>query len=282
MPGDPAKLTDLPLFALLGDEERQTLSGLFSRVRFGRGELVFAYGDPGDSVYIVSKGKVQIFMEDLEGNRIVLAENGPGDVFGEISLLDGGPRTAGVTALVDSELLTLDRDDLLEFITRHPPAALSLLTVMGQRLRSTNELLRTHTSRNINQEEREGLTAGQRVADALFGAAGSWGFLVALLAAIGAAVALVGRAGTGRTGGLTPTEWLATALLAIVAVQGVLILMSRNRQAAKDRLKADLEYQFNLKAEMGLAELARKLDLLAESAEAAAPRPEPARLPARG
>jgi CRP/FNR family transcriptional regulator, cyclic AMP receptor protein len=260
MAADVTKLTDLPLFALLGEEERGTLTGLLSRVRFERGEVIFAYGDPGDSVYLVSKGRVQIFMEDVRGERIVLAENGPGSFFGEISLLDGGPRTAGALALVDTELLTLDRDDLLEFITRHPPAALGLLTVMGQRLRSTNELLRTHTSRNINDEEKEKRTLPDRLTDHISSFAGSWAVLIILVVGVISSVVLVTTRPSRLIFGVTPFEWLSFALLALIVLQGMIILMARNRQAAKDRLKADLDYQFNLKAELEIAHLSHKFD----------------------
>src|SRR4051794_27353568 len=96
---DEAILGDAPLFALLGEEERRTLAGLLSSVHLGRGEVLFARGDPGDSLYLVRRGNVRIFLEDDRGQRIVLAEHGPGEVFGEVSLLDGGDRTATAVAL---------------------------------------------------------------------------------------------------------------------------------------------------------------------------------------
>ena len=144
MSSDEARLTGLPLFGLLSDAERNTLNELFTAVGAHRGDRVFRRGDPGGSLYFVRSVRVQIVQEDLDGQRIVVSENGPGSVFGEVSLLDGGPRTADAVAAADAVLLTLDRDDLLEFVTKHPPASLALLTVMGQRLRSTNELLRSH------------------------------------------------------------------------------------------------------------------------------------------
>src|SRR4051794_14835940 len=107
MINDVAKLVEIPLFALLDSEERRTLAEMFNTVPIDRGDSIFAHGDPGDSLYIIRKGKVEIFIENDRGQRIVLAENGPGDLFGEISLLDGGARTASAVATERSELLML-------------------------------------------------------------------------------------------------------------------------------------------------------------------------------
>src|SRR5262249_26118434 len=120
----------------------------------------------------------RIFIENKAGERIDLAENGPGDVFGEISVLDGGPRTAGAEAVDEVEVLAIDREDLLGLISRHPHAAIDLLTVVGRRLRETDERLRSYISRNLNEEEEERLTLGQRLADRVASFGGSWTFII--------------------------------------------------------------------------------------------------------
>src|SRR5205085_9592582 len=129
-----------------------------------------------DSLYVVRSGNVQVFMEKYEGQKIILRESVKGDVFGDISLIDGGPRTATAVAVEESDTLMLDRDQLLTLITKHPHSGLDLLTVMGRRLRATNELLRTQVSRNVNEEEEESLTFGQRIADRVATFGGSWTF----------------------------------------------------------------------------------------------------------
>ncbi len=151
---DVAMLGEIPLFALLGEAERATLAELLETVRFRKGETIFTTGEPGDSLFIIRSGRVRIVLEDDRGQRIVLGEGGPGELFGEVSLLDGGPRTASIVALTDIHALSLDREDLLELVTLRPTAALSLMTVMGQRQRSTSEMLRARGSRNVNDEER--------------------------------------------------------------------------------------------------------------------------------
>jgi CRP/FNR family cyclic AMP-dependent transcriptional regulator len=257
-------LSGLPLFSLLSETERNTLAELFTTVDARRGERLFRRGDPGNSLYIVRRGRIQITLEDLDGQRIILSENGPGVVFGEVSLLDGGPRTADALAAVDSELLMLDRDDLLEFVTKHPPASLALLTVMGQRLRSTNELLRSHASRNANDEEQARQTASTRAAQRLAGVLGSWGFVIIAvgLAIAGLIFALI-RSGAGEKG-LDPLElWIGCGLV-LVLIQIAALLMTRKHQVEVDRLRAELDYQFDLKAELELAMLNKKLDDLSE------------------
>ena len=252
-------LGEIPLFALLGTAERATLAELLETVRYRKGETIFTTGEPGNSLIVIGSGRVRILLEDDQGQRIVLGEGGPGELFGEVSLLDGGPRTASIIALTDVAALSLDREDLLELITLRPTAALSLMTVMGQRQRSASMLLRSHGSRNANDEEKVRLTGSQHAAEWAAGVLGSWTFLVlattALVAAFCAPIWGAGRA---------PFEVLTLALLGLVFLQTSVLLISWNRQTAKDRLKANLDYQFNLKTELGFTQIG---DVLAQVSE---------------
>src|SRR5712692_4790577 len=278
MAADLALLAEVPLFQLLDDEERKTLAELVDVRNFDKGAVVFAYGDSGDALYIVRRGSVQVYVEDCTGETIILGENLSGDVFGEISLLDGGPRTATAIATDESELLVMDRGDLLDLITKHPHAAMDLLSVMGRRLRSTDELLRSHVSRNLNVEEEERLTLGQKIADRVATFGGSWTFIISfgvvLLAWVGVNVYLTVR---GAQHGLPPEKstfdpypfiLLNLFLSMLAALQAPVIMMSQNRQAAKDRLKGDLDYEVNLKAELEVAQLHHKADRIYEEMQA--------------
>ena len=146
-------LAGVPMFELMDDNERASLAELLGTRQFDKGQTIFSFGDAGDTVYVVYSGRVEVYIENFEGQKIILRENEKGDVFGDISLLDGGPRTANAVAVEDTEVLSLDRDQLLELLEKHPHAGLDLLTVMGRRLRATNELLRTQVTRNLNEEE---------------------------------------------------------------------------------------------------------------------------------
>jgi len=268
MSADPAMLAEVSLFQLLDDEERTTLAEILDVRHYDKGDTIFSYGDAGDALYIVRSGSVEVFVENTEGEKIILAENLPGDLFGEISLMDGGARTATAVAIDDAELLTLDRADLLELITQHPHAAMDLLTVMGRRLRATDEMLRTHVTRNVNVEEEERLTFGQRVADKVATFGGSWTFIILFGAVL--AVWVVVNTFLLITHPFDPYPYiLLNRFLAWLAeLQGPVIMMSQTRQASKDRLKADLDYEVNLKAELEVAQLHSKVDRIYEEMQA--------------
>ena len=267
MATDASTLADVPMFALLDADERSTLGELLDPCHFAKGDTVFRFGDSGESLFLVRSGRIQVFVENFQGDKIPLAENEPGDIFGEICLLDGGPRTATAVAVEDSECLSLDRGKLLEFVTRHPHAALDLLTVMGRRLRATDELLRTHVTRNLNIEEEERLMLGQRIADKVAAFGGSWTFIifftVILFIWMGVNVWMAARAFDPY-----PFILLNLVLSSLAAFQAPVIMMSQNRQGEKDRLKADLDYEVNLKAELEVAQLHNKVDRLYEAMQA--------------
>ena len=266
-------LSQVPLFKLLDATERADLERVLTRATFTPQEKIFALGEPGDSLYIVGEGAIELFVKDNSGARITLTVCKPGEIFGELSLLDGGARTASAVALEHSDLMVLNRDDLLAFLRRHPEAALTMLTTMGQRIRSADEMLRRRVSRNINLEMEIRSTELERAADVIANFSGSVTFLglnaIWFLAWIGWNTA------PGTThfdpypfGFLTMVVSLEAIFLAIM------VLISQNRQALKDRLRADSEYEVNLKAELEIAHLHEKMDFLTEELLARIPRRE--------
>jgi CRP/FNR family cyclic AMP-dependent transcriptional regulator len=260
-------LAEVPVFSLLDAQERSTLAELLETEHFKEGDYIFHLGDAGHSLYIVLNGRTQVYVENTEGEKIVLAQNEPGDVFGEISLLDGGPRTATAIAIENTELLRLDRESLQELVSKHPHAALDLLTVMGRRLRSTDELLRSHVSRNANEEEEDRMTFSQRIADHVASFGGSWTFIIIFLIGM-IAWMTINTAVLHRAFDPFPFILLNLVLSCLAALQAPVIMMSQNRQSSKDRLKSDLDYQVNMKAELEVAQLHRKMDRVYEIIQA--------------
>jgi CRP/FNR family cyclic AMP-dependent transcriptional regulator len=252
-------LAEVPMFQLLDEQERGTLAELLESRHFDRGQTIFSFGDTGEEMYIMRSGKVEVFVETTEGDKIVLGEFQAGDIFGEISMLDGGPRTASAIVIDDAELLALSRDHLLDLLRRHPHAGVDMLTVMGRRLRATDELLRTHVTRNLNIEEEERLTLGDRVADRVATFGGSWTFIIAFGVILCLWMALNVYLATHAFDPY-PFILLNLVLSTLAALQAPVIMMSQNRQAAKDRLKADLDYEVNLKAELEIAQLHSKAE----------------------
>src|SRR5437016_2994139 len=162
---EAALLAEVPFFQLLDHEERNFLAGELDIVRFREGEMVFNYGDPGDSMFVIRSGEVEVFFKDDTGGRILLETAREGDFFGELSLLDEGHRTASVVVTRDIEALRVDRNDLDHLLRLHPEAALDLLTAMGRRMRVTAELLRHTASRNVNEAVEDNRTSVQKAAD---------------------------------------------------------------------------------------------------------------------
>jgi uncharacterized membrane protein len=267
MSADAAMIGEVPIFGLMDDSERAALAQLMDCCAFKAGTVLFEYGDPGGQIFVLRSGEVEVFVESQEGERIVLSENERGDVVGELSFLDGGARTATALARTDVEALTMDRDRLLGFVEKHPHAAIDLVTAIGHRLRATDELLRTHVSRNINIEQEEQMSFGERIADKVAAFGGSWTFISIFSLAMLVWVILNTAALFRNHFDPYPYILLNLFLSMLAAMQAPVIMMSQNRQAAKDRLQADQDYHVNLKAELEVAQLHRKLDHLYERLE---------------
>jgi len=258
---------EVPIFGLLDDEEREALAQLMDCRDFKAGQTIFHYGDAGGEIFILRSGRVELFIESTEGQKIVLSENETGDVIGELSFLDGGARTGTAVASEPTEMLAMHRDRLLEFIDKHPHAAMDLLTAVGRRLRATDELLRTQVSRNPNLEEEEMLTFGQRIADKVASFGGSWTFIIIFGVILAVWVILNSTALLRDHFDPYPYILLNLFLSMIASVQAPVIMMSQNRLSSKDRLKSDLDFAVNLKAELEVAHLHRKVDHIYERIE---------------
>jgi uncharacterized membrane protein len=258
MPTEAALLHEVPMFALLDEQERTQLADRLDIVKVESGKVLFNYGDPGDSLYVVKEGEVELFFKNDTGERILLETATSGDFFGEISLLDGGPRTASALVTRDLEALRLDREDLDEFLRLHPSAALDLLTATGRRLRQTAQKLRNTASRNVNEEIEDKRTTVMRVADWISDFTGSLPFLFLHIGWFVLWISL-NLAGFLR---FDPHPFgLLTMVVSLEAiVLSVFVLLSQNRQVARDRIQRDIEYAVNLKAELEIAHLHEKID----------------------
>jgi len=257
---DAHLLAELELFEHVTEEDRASLAEFIDIRKLEAGETLFKTGEPGESLYIVRDGEVELFIRDTAGQKILLAIAGNGEVFGELALLDRGPRTATAMALTDTELLELDREDLLLLFHKSPTAALRLLAAMSQMTRKADELLRTRVSRNPNEENEEKITALQRVADWISWFSGSMQFL-ALNAAWFVAWIAVNTLSLGVPQFDPYPFGLLTMIVSLEAIfLSCFVLISQNRQAEKDRVRADIEYEVNIKAELEIAHLHEKTD----------------------
>ena len=178
MPCDPIFLTNITMFELLNEGDRIALAAVVDELTVPAGHTLFQAGDPGDSLFIVRRGEIELFIKDTAGQKIVLTTAEAGDMFGELAMLDTGPRTATALALSPSDVLVLDRDDLVLLFQRQPEAALHMLAALSGLTRKADELLRTRVSRNVNEEMEVHSTAFQRIADGIAWFSGSMPFLM--------------------------------------------------------------------------------------------------------
>jgi uncharacterized membrane protein len=254
-------LRSVPMFASLDDAAAKELRRILEPRSVPRGTRLFRHGESGDAMYLIESGRVRISLRDEAGDVVTLAELGEGDFFGEMALIDGAPRSADAETLDDSRVAVLRRAEFLSFVRSNPDVALEILSAVTQRLRRTDDLLRSRASRNANEEEEARATLADRLADRIADFGGSWKFIGASVALV---VVWVGLSFLHPSGGFDPAPWplLNLMLVILAAVQAPIILMSQNRQQSNDRLRADLDYRVNLKNELALAELMRRLEVL--------------------
>jgi len=260
MPCDARTLAEVELFEHLNDDDRANLAGVIDLRKLGAGDTLFQVGEPGESLYVVRSGEVELFIKDTAGQRIPLAIVGAGEVFGELALLDRSPRTATAIALADSELFELDRDDLLLLFRTSPAAALRLLAAMGRMTRKADELLRTRVSRNANEEAEENVGTLQHIADWISWFSGSMWFL--LINAVWFVVWIAVNTLPLGVPAFDPYPFgLLTMIVSLEAIfLSCFVLISQNRQAEKDRVRSNIEYEVNIKAELEVAHLHEKTD----------------------
>ena len=254
-------LRSVPLFASLDDDAARDLRSLLSEQTVPQNTRLFRQGDTGDAMYLIESGRVRISLRDDDRQEVTLAELAQGDFFGEMSIIDGRQRSADAQVIEDSRLAVLSREAFLSFVRKKPDVALEMLSALTDRLRRTDELLRSRVSRNANEEEKARETVADRAADLIAEFGGSWKFIIVSFAAI---IFWIIFNSWILVRGFDPAPYAMLNLtLAVVAgMQAPIIMMSQNRQGGKDRLRADLDYQVNLKNELSLAEVLRRLDVL--------------------
>ena len=257
---DASFLSRIKLFATLDDDERNVLAQSCTHRVVQEGETVFSAGEPGDSMFMVMSGSVELFVKDTAGQKIVLNTVHTNDHFGELSLLDGGSRTAGAKAVERTELVSLDRDDLLTLFKKRPEAALDMLAAVGGMTRKANALLRQRVAKNVNEQvETSRDNVVLRVADWVANFSGSITFLV--LHVIFFAFWILFNT-TGAAFDPFPYNLLTMTVSLEAIMLSTLLLFSSNREGAREKVRSNIEYEVNLKAELQIQHLHEKVDSL--------------------
>jgi uncharacterized membrane protein len=258
---DPEVLKHVPLFALLDDDETAVLAAQVELKQFAPRQRIYKIGDSGGQAFVMVTGKVRVTTIDEDHQEVVVDEPAHGEFFGFASMLEQTPHQTNAVAIEPSTCLEVDRKDIAILLERKPHAGMDMLTVLGKQFHASQQLVRIRANRNPNEVIEEDASFGERVADAVAGFGGSWTFIIIVL------VALVVYAATNLVLGQKawdpyPFILLNLFLSMMAAVQAPVIMMSQNRQDTKDRLRGELDYDVNRRAESEIQGLARKLNLL--------------------
>jgi CRP/FNR family transcriptional regulator, cyclic AMP receptor protein len=260
---DPEVLKQVPLFALLDADETAVLAGQVELKKFAARQRIYKIGDPGGRAYVMVAGKVRITTVDQDHQEVVVDEPAAGEFFGFASMLEQTPHQTTALALEDTECIQVDRDDIAILLQRKPHAGMDMLTVLGRQFHASQQLVRVRANRNPNEVIEEAATFAQRTADSVAQFGGSWAFIITFAVVI-VTYTIINIALSGRAWDPYPFILLNLFLSMLAAIQAPVIMMSQNRQDTKDRVRGELDYDVNRRAEFEIQGLAHKLNLLGD------------------
>ncbi len=263
MPSDLHVLKEVPLFALLDDEEMAVLASQVEVKRFSARQRIYKIGDPAGQAYVLVSGTVRVTIIDNDNQEVVVDEPCHGEFFGFASMLDETPHQTSAQALCEVVCVEVDRKDIAVLLERKPMAGMDLLTVLGKQFHSAHQLVRIRAMRNANEMIDEESTFGERIADQVARFGGSWRFIISFGIVLTVYI-LINIILGGKAWDPYPFILLNLFLSMLAAIQAPVIMMSQNRQDTKDRLRSELDYDVNRKAESEIQTLAQKLNLMHE------------------
>jgi CRP/FNR family transcriptional regulator, cyclic AMP receptor protein len=259
----PEELRHVPLFALLDDDETAILAAQVEVRRFAARQRIYKVGDLDGKAYVVMSGTVRVTTVDDDQQEVVIDEAGHGSIFGFASMLEGVAHTTNAMAVEEAECLEVDKHDIEVLLTRKPMAGMDMLTVQSKQIHAAHQLVRVRANRNANDVIDEEMTFGQRIADRVAQFGGSWTFII-LFGAVLLVYVAIQQGFKAITWDPYPFILLNLFLSMLAAIQAPVIMMSQNRQDTKDRLRSELDYDVNRRAETEIQALSGKLNLLTE------------------
>jgi uncharacterized membrane protein len=260
---NPEALKHVPLFALLDDEETAVLAEQVELKKFAPRQRIYKMGDAAGQAYVMVSGRVRVTTLDQDHQEVVVDEPAHGEFFGFASMLEQTPHQTNAIALEQSECIEVDRHDIAVLLQRKPMAGMDMLTVLGKQFHASQQLVRVRANRNPNEVIEEEATFGQRIADRVAGFGGSWTFIISFLTVL--VIYTIVNVGLGRSAwDPYPFILLNLFLSMLAAIQAPVIMMSQNRQDTKDRVRSELDFDVNRRAESEIQGLANKLNLLGD------------------
>jgi CRP/FNR family transcriptional regulator, cyclic AMP receptor protein len=259
----PEELRHVPLFALLDDEEIAVLATQVELKRFAARQRIYKLGEPGGNAYVMMSGKVHVTTVDDDQQEVLVDEPGHGEFFGLASMLEETPHQTTALAIEETTCLEVSRDDIIVLLQKKPMAGMDMMTVLGRQFHASQQLVRVRAQRNSNQVIEDEMTFGQRIADEVARFGGSWTFII-LFAAVLLIYTMANIVLRGRAWDPYPFILLNLFLSMLAAIQAPVIMMSQNRQDTKDRVRGELDYEVNCRAESEIQALSNRLNLLHE------------------
>jgi CRP/FNR family transcriptional regulator, cyclic AMP receptor protein len=260
---NPEVLKHVPLFSLLDDEEMIVLAGQVRLKTFAPRQRIYKIGDSSGQAYVMVSGRVRVSTVDQEHQEVVIDEPSHGEFFGFASMLEQSPHQTEAAAIDEVVCLEVDRKDIAVLLQRKPLAGMDMLTVLGRQFHASQQLVRLRANRHPNEVIEKDATFGERIADSVAGFGGSWTFIIFFGLALAIYMTLDTAFGK-KAWDPYPYILLNLFLSMLSAVQAPVIMMSQNRQDTKDRLRGELDYDVNRRAEAEIQGLARKLNVLGE------------------
>jgi uncharacterized membrane protein len=260
---NPEVLKHVPLFALLDDEEAAVLAGQVQVKTFAPRQRIYKIGDSSGQAYVVVSGRVRVSTVDQEHQEVIIDEPSHGEFFGFASMLEQTPHQTDAVAIDEAVCIEVDQQDIAVLLQRKPLAGMDMLRVLGRQFHASQQLVRLRGNRHPNEVIDKDATFGERIADKVAGFGGSWTFILSFGFVLVSYVSLSSVMGK-KAWDPYPFILLNLFLSMLAAVQAPVIMMSQNRQDTKDRLRGELDYDVNRRAEAEIQGLARKLNLLGE------------------
>jgi uncharacterized membrane protein len=257
----PETLRAVPLFSLFDEDELCVLAGQVEVKNFVPRQRIYKIGDNSGRAYVMVSGKVRVTIFDEDHQEVVVDEPSHGEFFGFASMLEQTPHQTNALALEDTRCIEVDRHDIAVLLERKPHAGMDMLTVLGRQFHQSQQLVRLRASRNPNEVIEEDASFGEHIADAVAHFGGSWSFILTCLVGLSVYVA-VNVILRGKAWDPYPFILLNLFLSMLAAIQAPVIMMSQNRQDTKDRLRGELDYDVNRRAEKEIQGVTHKISLL--------------------
>jgi len=271
MPCNPEELRHVPLFELLDDEEARVLAAQIEVRYFAPRQPIYKAGEPATHAYILISGKAKLTVIDHDQQEVLVDEPEHGDFFGFASMLQQSEHRTTAIATQDVQCLEIGRDDIARLLDRKPQAGLDMLTMQARQFHAAQKLIQSRVTRNPNEVIAEESTFGQRLADSVARFGGSWTFII-LFGIILTVYSWINVALQNRAWDPYPFILLNLFLSMLASIQAPVIMMSQNRQDAKDRVRSELDYQVNVRAEAEIQSLSQRMNELIEKLERLEPK----------